>query len=124
MDHHNGLYDTHGALDRWGINWKFKNGTMKVGKQDVVLGQEGLVLTTLIDAVGAENQMTGLTTTWKDKNTTFKLVGGRLGEGLFQPLPTIKANLYALQIDHQVDRRLSVGRLIAKLQPLINIRLL
>lgn len=107
--HNNGLYDTDGAFDQWGINWKFKNGAMKLGRQGVVLGQAGLVLTTLIDAVGEDNQMTGVTTTWKEKNTTLKLVGGRLGEGLFQPLPKVMANLYALQIDHQIDRRLSVG---------------
>ena len=107
--HNNGVYDTEGILDRWGVNWKLKNGVIKLGKQDVVLGQEGLVLTTLIDAVGENNQMTGVTTTWQEKNTTFKLVGGRLGEGLFSILPNFKANLYALQIDHQVDRRLSVG---------------
>ena len=107
--HNNGVYDTEGVLDRWGVNWKFKNGAMKLGKQDVVLGQDGLVLTTLIDAVGENNQMTGLAARWKEGKTTFQILGGRLGEGLFQPLPKVKANLYALQIDHQADRRLSVG---------------
>lgn len=107
--HHNGLYDTAGMFDHWGINWKYKNGGVKIGRQDVVLGQEGLVLTTLIDAVGADNQLTGVTAIWKEGKNSFKLVGGRLGEGLFQPLPKVKANLYALQVDHKVNQRLSVG---------------
>ena len=107
--HHNGLYDTSGMFDRWGINWKYKNGSVKAGRQDVVLGQEGLVLTTLIDAVGEDNQLTGVTAIWKEGKNSFKLVGGRLGEGLFQPIPKVKANLYALQMDHKVNQRLSVG---------------
>lgn len=106
--HHNGMYDTAGMFDRWGINWKYKNGGVKIGRQDVVLGQEGLVLTTLIDAVGADNQLTGVTATWKDGKNSFKLVGGRLGEGLF-PVPKVKTNLYAFQIDHKVNQRLSIG---------------
>lgn len=108
-DHHNGLYDTAGMFDRWGINWKYKNGAVKAGRQDVVLGQEGLVLTTLIDAVGEDNQLTGVTALWKEGKNSFKLVGGRLGGGLFYPLTNVKTNLYALQIDHKADRRFSFG---------------
>ncbi|WP_378955251.1 hypothetical protein [Pelosinus sp. sgz500959] len=107
--HNNGLYDTAGVFDRWGMNWKYKNGIVKIGRQDVVIGQEGLVLTTLIDAVGENNQLTGVTAIWKEGENSFKLVGGRLGEGLFQPLPKVKANLYALQVDHKVNQRLSIG---------------
>ena len=107
--HHNGLYDTSGMLDHWGINWKYKNGSVKAGRQDVLLGQEGLVLTTLIDAVGEDNQLTGVTGIWNEGKNSLKLVGGRLGKGLFQPIPKVKANLYALQIDRKINQRLSVG---------------
>lgn len=105
----NGLYDTDGAFDRWGINWKYKNGSLKLGRQDVVLGQENLVLGTLIDAVGENNQLTGLTAIWKMGNNSLKLVGGRLGSGLFQTPKKISANFYGLQVDHNVNQRLSVG---------------
>jgi len=107
--YNNGLYDTDGAFDRWGINWKYKNGSLKLGRQDVVLGQENLVLGTLIDAVGENNQLTGLTAIWKMGNNSLKLVGGRLGSGLFQPLKKIEANLYGLQMDHKVNQRLNIG---------------
>lgn len=120
--HNNGLYDTSGAFDRFGVQRNFKGGSIKIGRQDVVLGQDGLVLSTLIDAVGENNQLTGATVTLNvDSNTKLKIVGGRLGDGLFEPtiqaafppgyspLPTINANLYALQINHKVDPRLSVG---------------
>lgn len=107
--HHNGLYNTAGMFDRWGMNLKYKNGVVKVGRQDVVLGQEGLVLTTLIDAVGENNQLTGVTAMWKNGKNSVKLVGGRLGDGLFQPLPRVKANLYGAQLDHKVNQRLSIG---------------
>lgn len=106
---HNGLYDTAGMFDHWGMKLKYKNGVVKVGRQEIVLGQEGLVLTTLIDAVGENNQLTGVTGIWKEGKNTFKLAGGRLGDGLFQPLPRVKANLYGMQIDHKVNQRLSIG---------------
>lgn len=121
--HNNGLYDTSGACDRWGVQRNFEGGSIKLGRQDVVLGQDGLALSTLIDAVGENNQLTGATVTLKiDPNTTIKVVGGRLGQGLFQaaiaaayppgyPVPTmnINANLYALQVNHKVDQRFSIG---------------
>ena len=118
--HNNGLYDTSGAFDRWGVQRKFPGGSIKLGRQDIVLGQEGLALTTLIDAVGENNQLTGATVTVKvDSHTTLKAVGGRLGDGLFEAAltpafspghpPTINANLYAVQVNHKVDQRLSVG---------------
>jgi len=110
LQHNNGLYDTAGVFDRWGAEYKFSSGSVKLGKQDIVLGQDGLVLMTLIDAVGKDNQLTGATVTLKtDKNTTIQLIGGRLGSGLFQPAEAVKANLYAVQVSNRIDRRLSVG---------------
>lgn len=107
--HSNGLYDTGGALDRWGVQWKHNGAAIKVGRQEVVLGQEGLVLTTLIDAVGEGNQLTGIHATWQKYNTSFNLIGGRLGSGVFQPISNMEANLYALQVKRNLTQRLKVG---------------
>lgn len=110
LHHNNGLYDTAGVFDRWGAEYKFRGGSIRLGKQDVVLGPDGLVMTTLIDAVGRDNQLTGATVKLNTfPNTTVKLVGGQLGSGLFQPLNGLKANLYAAQIDRRLDRTLAVG---------------
>ncbi|MEG6586792.1 hypothetical protein [Dendrosporobacter sp. 1207_IL3150] len=118
--HSNGLYDTSGAFDRWGVKWKYKNGALKVGRQDVVLGQDGLVLTTLIDAVGESNQLTGIDASWKEGNTSLKLVGGRLGSGLFQPLHGMEANLYALQVNRKIDQRFSGGATYRRISTIDN----
>lgn len=108
-DHNNGLYDTAGVLDRWGINWKYDKGVVTIGRQDVVLGQDGLVLTTLIDAVGRDNQLTGISTYWRNGNTSVKMIGGRLGEGLFQPIPNMAVNLYAVQLEQKINRGFNIG---------------
>lgn len=112
--HNNGSYDTEGAVDRWGLNWKLPQGNIRVGAQELVLGEENLALTTLMDAVGSDNQLTGITVNWQQRQDEWKLVGGRMGTGFFQKnfgalqLP-VHTNLYALQVKHRVDQRLQVG---------------